>query len=125
MDQFLGVVIVRITKDQPISIGECNVLGASHYGREKRVCNIRDDHPDHIGFVTPKSTCKLARLIAGSLHCLKHALSQRLPNAGRIVEHMRNRTKRDAGNPGDVFHVGHQRFPCAKYERGGFSVLFP
>jgi hypothetical protein len=108
--QFFGMVIVGVAQDQPIAIGERHVFRAANHRGKEGIGNVRDDHPDHVGLVAPEAARKLVGLVPSSLNGFQHAFSHRLPDAGGVIKHVRNRANRNAGHLGNLLHVGHGVF---------------
>src|ERR1700743_2224896 len=101
------MIVIRVTEDKPVSIGKRQVFGASYDGGEKRICDIRNDHPDHVGLVPTQSACKLTGLIAKRLDSFENTAPERFANPGRTIENVRHCAERNIGHLRDLLHVWH------------------
>jgi hypothetical protein len=78
-------VVVGVAQHKTKPVLESYVLGTAHRTRKERVCDIGNDHYDHVGLVFAQRSAEEGRLIFEYTNCLANAIPDGLSNRRQTI----------------------------------------
>ena len=97
--------LVRVAEQHSIAGRVGRVLDDPHGLAEMRVLDVRDDHADHLGLLSPQVARETIGAVVHPRHRIEHAPAVFLPDRLRAVEHPRHGGRGDLRELRDLAHA--------------------